>query len=153
MPIISHMGVDYDSPNIQIQDNASATDLDNTKIPTGQTVESYIDSKKYSYTGTGAYISTFTLDWYIIGKACMFTCKFKTNTNISNSTGWSTISSNDFPYICNDMATARPSEIDAANILRDFEIIHNSGSYAQFRALGAYTAGTWYYASGAFIVS
>ena len=45
MPIISHMGVDYDSPNIQIQDNASATDLDNTKIPTGQTIESYVNNK------------------------------------------------------------------------------------------------------------
>lgn len=153
MPIISHMGNDYSTPNYQVQDSATTTDLADLMIPTGRTIESYIDSKKYSYTGTGTYISTFTIDWYIIGKACMFTCKFKTNTNISNSTGWSNISSNNFPYICNDMATARPSEMDASNLLRDFEIIHNSGSYAQFRALGSYTAGTWYYASGAFIVS
>lgn len=47
MPIISHMGVDYDSPNIQIQDNASATDLDNTKVPTGQTIESFLNTNVY----------------------------------------------------------------------------------------------------------
>lgn len=46
MPIISHMGIDYDSPNIQIQDNASATDLDNTKVPTGQTIESFFLNNK-----------------------------------------------------------------------------------------------------------
>lgn len=55
MPIISHMGVDYDSPNVQIQDNASATDLDNTKVPTGQTIKSYINKitvKTHSFSLT-----------------------------------------------------------------------------------------------------
>lgn len=45
MPIISYMGEDFDSPNIQVQDNGSATDLDDTKVPTGRTVESYANSK------------------------------------------------------------------------------------------------------------
>lgn len=64
MPLISHMGIDYDSPNIQIQDNASATDLDNTKVPTGQTVKAYINknitTKEYSVTTTSnSYVSPF----------------------------------------------------------------------------------------------
>ena len=61
MPLISHKGIDYDSTNIQVQDNASATDLDNTKIPTGQTVESYIgnklkvSTKQYTNQSTNLY--------------------------------------------------------------------------------------------------
>lgn len=41
---ITHMGIDYESPNIEIQDSNIATDLDNTKIPTGKTIKSYIDN-------------------------------------------------------------------------------------------------------------
>lgn len=60
MPIISYMGEDFDSPNIQIQDNASATDLDNTKIPTGQTIESYVTNQytKTNVTLNGTYNNT-----------------------------------------------------------------------------------------------
>lgn len=60
MPIISHMGVDYDSPNVQIQDNASATDLDNTKVPTGQTIESYVSSNYCPKTPTVIALNTIT---------------------------------------------------------------------------------------------
>lgn len=69
MPIISHMGVDYDSPNIQIQDNASATDLDNTKIPTGQTIENYIKTKgTVTYTDRTVTTGTSTYDGFYYGE-------------------------------------------------------------------------------------
>lgn len=45
MSIVSHMGIDYDYPTLQIQNNSSATDLDNNKVPTGQTIKSYLYRK------------------------------------------------------------------------------------------------------------
>ena len=45
MALFSYKGVDYDTPAYPIQNDPSATSLDATKIPTGQTVEGYLNSK------------------------------------------------------------------------------------------------------------
>ena len=42
MSIISHMSVDYDAPVVEVQSDSSATDLENAKVPTGQTIKSYL---------------------------------------------------------------------------------------------------------------
>ena len=65
MPIISYMGEDYNSPNIQVQDNGSATDLDDTKVPTGRTVESYINKNlRNNELGSWVNIAGYTSTLY-----------------------------------------------------------------------------------------
>lgn len=44
MAIISHMSVDYDAPVVEVQSDSSATDLENAKVPTGQTIKSYLNT-------------------------------------------------------------------------------------------------------------
>ena len=44
MALFSYKGVDYDTPAYPIQNDPSATSLDATKIPTGQTVANYTDN-------------------------------------------------------------------------------------------------------------
>ena len=44
MAVISHCGVDYTAPTVEVQSDASATSLEATKVPTGQTITSYLNS-------------------------------------------------------------------------------------------------------------
>lgn len=44
--VISYMGDDYIAPSVEIQSDAHATDLDNSKVQTGQTIKSYIKANE-----------------------------------------------------------------------------------------------------------
>ena len=49
MSVISHGGEDYGIPTVDIQDDASATTLDATKVPTGQTMNNVLNSNFVKY--------------------------------------------------------------------------------------------------------
>lgn len=53
MSVISHGGEDYGIPTVEIQDDASATTLDATKVPTGQTIDNYITTNLRTSNATG----------------------------------------------------------------------------------------------------
>ena len=44
MPVIRYKGVEYGGPSVHIQSDATATDLENTSVPNGQTIKSYLNS-------------------------------------------------------------------------------------------------------------
>lgn len=59
MSVISHAGEDYGIPTVNIQDDASATTLDATKVPTGQTMNNVLNSNfvKFTYTELSAAVT------------------------------------------------------------------------------------------------
>ena len=111
------------------------------------------NSKLYSYTGTGDYISTFTIQWFIIGYLCVFSISFKVKQNITSSTGFSYIQNANFPTPARDDATAAVTETAANNQLRHLGISAGGPTYRAWRALGPYATGTEYKASGAFVIA
>ena len=69
MAVISHCGVDYTAPTVEVQSDASATSLEATKVPTGQTITSYLNSNYAKITndtgllaGNKTYNSNATAD-------------------------------------------------------------------------------------------
>ena len=44
MGLISQNGVDYPAPSVKVQSDGTATDLTNDRVPTGQTIKSYLNS-------------------------------------------------------------------------------------------------------------
>ena len=67
MAVISHCGVDYTAPTVEVQSDASATSLEATKVPTGQTITSYLNSNFL---------------WKVVGSAV------SGNTEIALPSGW-----------------------------------------------------------------
>ena len=61
MAVISHCGVDYTAPTVEVQSDASATSLEATKVPTGQTITSYLNSKIVVKKGKTPSTTTTTL--------------------------------------------------------------------------------------------
>lgn len=57
MSVISHAGEDYGIPTVNIQDDASATTLDATKVPTGQTMNNVLNSNFVNKNWTKKTIS------------------------------------------------------------------------------------------------
>ena len=71
MSVISHGGEDYGIPTVDVQDDASATTLDATKVPTGQTIDNYITANLRTSNASGVITkipTSGTLDFNICVK-------------------------------------------------------------------------------------
>ena len=61
MGVISQNGIDYPVPSVQVQSDGTATDLTNDRVPTGQTIKSYLNSNlinKVNIPAGGSYTLT-----------------------------------------------------------------------------------------------
>ena len=95
MGLISQNGVDYPAPSVKVQSDGTATDLTNDRVPTGQTIKSYLNSNLYRKINT-TYVYN-TADGYatfniqterIIGAVCVnwgSVVAFVTHTNDSSN--------------------------------------------------------------------
>ena len=50
MPAIRYKGVEYGGPSVHIQSDTTATDLEDTQVPNGQTIKSYLNNNLTSVT-------------------------------------------------------------------------------------------------------
>lgn len=149
MPAIRFKGVDYTTPTVYVQSDASATDLENTKVPTGQTIKSYLNSNIITITGTGTYISTFLFKYVKVGRIVIWGLAFVPNTNISNSTGNTTITNAYAPNMTSVSPAYAPNDEFKNRVVHIYEINGN----VVFRALGQYTKDVYYEASGCYFIA
>ena len=87
MAVISHCGVDYTAPTVEVQSDASATSLEPTKVPTGQTITSYLNSNflDIKRVTAGTNVTVNSGGYYKLGNLVIVNIRLTISSGASNT--------------------------------------------------------------------